>query len=155
FADRATDLGLEIQSTKHDADGNLVGLSGWSVGSPTDVEAKQAQLLRELGGTERTLRIGDRTFAVADPDREAIGTVSQALCSADLCTSDESFRTNLLFYRSIGSKTTVTSGGLELRRQTNKGQSHYECIDYPGPLPVTCRGYCDYAQGCPAGMTVG
>jgi len=68
-------------------------------------------------------------------------------------TKSSSYRDNYIFYREIGSVTSVTSGGFELRRQTVQGSSYLECIDYPGPLPVTCTGYCSYSQGCPAGMT--
>ena len=151
---RAGELGLGVRSTDRDAEGKLIRLSGVTIGARPDVEEKHAQLLREMGGSERTVRIAGKAFSLAPEEAESdLATTTQALCSGSLCTTHESWRSNYILYRSMGSNTHVTSGGYELQRRTITGQGYMECIDYPGPLPVTCRGYCNYSQNCPAGMT--
>jgi hypothetical protein len=153
IAVRAAELGMDVRE-RTDARGQVIGISGMSMGSSTEVQLKRAQLLGELGGSERAVRIAGQTYSLGSAADEELGVARQALCSSDLCTSHSSYRDNYIFYREIGSRTNVTSGGFERRRQTMQGSSYLECIDYPGPLPVTCTGYCSYAQGCPAGLTV-
>ena len=149
---RAGELGLEVRPIL-DAEGKVAGVSGVSIGARKDVEATHARLLGELGGSSQTVRIAGRAFSLAPREESELGTTTEALCDGSLCTTHDSFRSNYLIYRSMGSNTSVTSGGYEFRRQTINGQGYMECIDYPGPLPVTCRGYCNYSQGCPAGLT--
>jgi hypothetical protein len=153
IAERAVELGMDVRE-RTDARGEVIGISGLSLGSSKDVQLKRAALLDELGGSERTVRIAGKAYSLGSAPDEELGVARQALCSGGLCTSHSSYRDNYFFYREIGSRTNVTSGGFELRRQTIQGSSYLECIDYPGPLPVTCTGYCSYAQGCPAGLTV-
>ena len=150
---RANELGLDVRSTERDSEGKLIRLAGVTIGAPRDVEEKHAQLLREMGGSERTVRIGGKAFSLAPEAESDLATTTQALCSGSLCTTHESWKSNYVFYRSMGSNTHVTSGGYEFQRRTITGQGYMECIDYPGPLPVTCTGYCNYSQNCPAGMT--
>jgi hypothetical protein len=150
---RAPELGLDIHTRNVDADGRIISLSGVSIGSPSEVEEKHAKLLREMGGTERVVRIAGNAIALAPSKESDVGTLSDALCSGSLCTTHESWKSDYFIYRSLGSTTNVTSGGYEFQRRTVSGQGYYECVDYPGPLPVTCRGYCTYSQDCPSGMT--
>ncbi len=152
IARRATELGLDV-SPKEDAEGRVVGLSGLSIGSPADVAEKHAQLMREIGGAERAVRIAGKRFSLASERESDLGTTTQALCSSDLCTSHESFRNNYLVYREIGSRTNVTAGGFEFRRQTIQGQPTVDCFDPPGPIPIICRNTCSFSEDCAAGLT--
>ena len=153
IAERAAELGMDVRE-RTDARGQVIGISGMSMGSSHEVELKRAQLLDELGGSERSVRIAGKAYSLGTAPDEELGVARQALCSGNLCTSHSSYRDNYIFYREIGSRTNVTSGGFEFRRQTVQGSSYVECVDYPGPLPVTCTGYCSYSQGCPAGLTL-
>lgn len=152
-ARRASQLGLEGLSTKEDSEGRIIGISGISIGSPGDVAEKHAQLMREIGGSEHAVRIAGKRFSLQSEAKSTFGTTARALCSGDLCTSHESFRNNYLVYREIGSRTNVTSGGFEFRRQTIQGLATVDCIDPPGPIPMICRNTCIYSQGCPVGLT--
>jgi hypothetical protein len=92
-AERATAVGMEAREHK-DAEGNLIGVSGLSIGSSEEVQEKQAQLLSALGGSDRTVRIAGKTYSLRSEADSEIGLKAQALCSGELCTSHESFRQN-------------------------------------------------------------
>jgi hypothetical protein len=152
IADRSEQLGLGKTQAITDEQGHIVRLVGFSVGDAEVLEQKRAQLLAELGGRSEAVEVAGKRFSFAK--HETTKTTEQPLCSADLCTQEESYKTNYYFYRSVGSKTTVTAGGYELQRQTVYGTGTYECVDLPGPLPVTCNGYCTFSQDCPSGFTL-
>jgi hypothetical protein len=153
-AERAADLELGAMSEKRDASGRLLLVSGVSVGSPQELADKRANLLEELGGTDQRVIVGVTPYSLRADTASRIGTVKQALCSGTLCTEDESYRDNYILYHELGSRTSVTAGGYEVQHQTISGQGVYECVDLPGPLPVTCTGYCNYSGGCPSGFSV-
>jgi hypothetical protein len=148
---RSTELGIEA-STKQDSQGRLIGVSGLSMGSPSEIAGKHAQLLSEIGGSERAVRIAGKRYSLEPQTESDLATTAEPLCSGALCTSHASFRNNYLLYREIGSRTNVTSGGFEFRRQTIQGQTTVDCFDPPGPIPIICRNLCSFSQGCPAGL---
>jgi hypothetical protein len=149
---RSTELGIDV-STKQDSQGRRVGVAGLSIGAPFEVAAKHAQLLREIGGAEQAVRIAGKAYSVAPQAEPDLASTAQPLCSGELCTSHESFRNNYVFYREIGSRTNVTAGGFEMRRQVIQGQTVVDCFDPPGPIPIICRNLCSFSQDCPAGLT--
>lgn len=151
-ARRADELDLGTTTVERDEAGRITKVSGVSVGSPAAIAEKKARLMGELGGAERTVEIAGRRIVLEEPEPQV--KLVAAHCSGDLCTNDESFKSDYIFYRELGSRTSVTSGGFVTQRQTLYGQGSYECVDYPGPLPVTCKGYCNYASDCPSGFTV-
>ncbi|HEU4413007.1 MAG TPA: hypothetical protein VFS43_47635 [Polyangiaceae bacterium] len=151
-ARRAGELELGTTRVERDESGRTTKVAGVAIGSPEENARKKARLMDELGGERRTIAIAGERIVLEDP-APGVKLVA-AHCSGDLCTNDESFKSNYYFYRELGSRTSVTSGGFETQRQTLVGSPYYECVDLPGPLPVTCNGYCNYSAGCPSGFTV-
>ncbi len=151
-ANRATELEMGEVTVERDGDGQPTKVTGVSIGAPAEIARKRAQLLGELGGPERTVRVAGEAFKLGDERGEA-QLVAQH-CNGSLCTTEESFKNDYFFYREIGSRTTLTSGGYETQRKTIKGTGAYECVDLPGPLPVTCNEHCNYpTTSCPSGFT--
>jgi hypothetical protein len=86
--------------------------------------------------------------------RAHLGTTAQRSPCAPATSARRTSRSDsYLFYREIGSRTNVTAGGFEFRRQTIQGQATVDCFDPPGPIPIICRNTCRFSQGCPAGLT--
>ncbi len=151
-AQRAEELEMGTTTVERDEGGRIVRVAGVSIGSPDEIALTKAQLIGELGGEGRTVEIAGERFLLEDPESE-VGEAAAALCNGGLCTKDESFKNDYVFYRELGSRTSVTSGGFETQRKTLQGTGEYECVDLPGPLPVTCNGSCYYSAGCPSGFT--
>jgi hypothetical protein len=153
IARRADELDLGTTAIERNEAGRVTKVSGVSIGSPAAIAEKKARLMGELGGVDRTVEIAGQRIVLEDPEPQV--KLATAHCSGDLCTNDESFKSDYFFYRELGSRTSVTSGGFVTQHQTIYGQGAYECVDYPGPLPVTCTGYCNYASpNCPSGFTL-
>lgn len=151
-ARRAEELELGATTVERDDDGRILKVAGVSVGAPDELARRKALLMDDLGGVDRMIEIaGERLFL---EDEEPRVFARAARCSGGLCTNNESFKSDYWVYRELGSRTTVTAGGFETRRQTQKGTAYYECVDLPGPLPVQCNGYCTYSTACPSGFTV-
>ncbi|WP_437646262.1 hypothetical protein [Sorangium sp. So ce362] len=151
-AQRAEELEMGTTTVERDEGGRIIRVAGVSIGSPDEIALTKAQLIGELGGADHTVEIAGERFLLEDPESE-VGVAAAALCNGGLCTKDESFKNDYFVYRELGSRTSVTSGGFETQRKTLQGTGEYECVDLPGPLPVTCNGSCYYSAGCPSGFT--
>ncbi|WP_437673872.1 hypothetical protein [Sorangium sp. So ce131] len=150
-ARRAEELDMGTTRIERDEGGRITKVAGVSIGSPDEIALAKAQLIGELGGEGRTVEIAGESFLVEDQEPEVMAAAAH--CSGGLCTKDESFKSDYWLYRELGSRTSVTSGGFETQRKTIQGTGSYECVDLPGPLPVTCNGYCTYPSACPSGFT--
>jgi hypothetical protein len=151
-AKRAEELELGATRIERGDDGRILKVAGVAVGSPGELADKKALLMGDLGGVDRTIEIAGERLLLEDEEPQVFARAAR--CSGSLCTNNVSFKNNYYVYRELGSRTEVTAGGFETRRQTRKGTAEYECVDLPGPLPVQCNGYCVYSSGCPSGFTV-
>lgn len=150
-ARRAEELDMGTTTVERDEDGRITRVAGVSIGSPDELALAKAQLIGELGGERHTVEIAGERFLLQG--QEPIVMAAATHCNGGLCTQEESFKNDYYVYRELGSRTSVTSGGFETQRKTIQGTGEYECVDLPGPLPVTCNGYCSYSAGCPSGFT--
>lgn len=150
-AQRAEELEMGTTTVERDEGGRIIKVAGVSIGSPEKIALTKAQLIGELGGEDHTVEIAGESFLL--DGQEPMVMAAAAHCNGGLCTNDESFKNNYYVYRELGSRTSVTSGGFETQRRTLQGTGEYECVDLPGPLPVTCNGYCYYSADCPSGFT--
>ncbi|AUX47498.1 hypothetical protein SOCE26_090190 [Sorangium cellulosum] len=150
-ARRAEELDMGTTTIERDEGGRITKVAGVSIGLPEEIALAKAQLIGELGGEGHTVEIAGEHFLVEDQEPEVLAAAAH--CSGGLCTKDESFKNDYYLYRELGSRTSVTSGGFKTQRTTIQGSGFYECVDLPGPLPVTCNGYCNYPASCPSGFT--
>ncbi|WP_438037472.1 hypothetical protein [Sorangium sp. So ce128] len=151
-ARRAEELEMGPVMVERDEGGRPIKVAGVSIGSPDEIAAAKAGLIGELGGEDHAVEIAGERYLLEGQESGLFAAVAH--CNGGLCTNDESFKNDYVLYRELGSRTSVTSGGFETRRQTIQGRGEYECVDLPGPLPVKCTGYCTYPSSCPSGFTV-
>jgi hypothetical protein len=135
----------------HDESGALIGVRGASVvsGDIRFRDEDSGELFRSedlaqayLGGVSGEIRVAGEVLRVGVPAIEEseeanVGVVGEALsssstgCAGEDCISGSSWRTNYVVYRSVGSKTTQSSGGY--------GTYTYTCCRSGGTL-VTYGG---------------
>jgi len=144
--------------------------AGKALGVPIDRKATNADpavgndLMKALGAPQAILHIGDKAIrmipeesATGAPSSNGVGTETSALSSQPpssasrcapngYCTSNDSYSHNYWVYRSIGSSTSQTSGGITYSYEyygplVNTSTTTDE---YGNPYTIYSAPYCNY-----------